>query len=210
MCRIILATHNKNKVNEMRYALKDLNHQIVTLDELGITHDVEEPYETLEENSFEKALDASKYISSGIIVSEDSGFYVEAMGGKPGVYSARYLKCLSEEDRNKAILEQVDAINRCNLKNNRNCYYAGVMTVLHKAEDGMCYSVQVRESCSGQLSYSVRGLHGFAYDSIIIPNGTNKTLAEMIPEEQTNYKHRYKLMKTLKDIISNLGKWGLE
>lgn len=204
MSQIILATHNKNKIKEMRYALKGLNYQVVTLEELGLTHDVDEPFDTLAENSFAKALDASKYISSGIIISEDCGFYVDALGGKPGVYSARYLKCLTEEERNQAILDQVDAINRYKSGNIRGCRYDGVLTVLRKEESVITYKIQYSESCIGTLSYNIRGKHGFAYDSIIIPDGSAKTLAEMIPEEQMNFKHRYKLMKDLKELLKEI------
>lgn len=204
MNMIVLATHNKTKIDEMRYALKGLDYEVITLEELGLTHEVDEPYDDLTRNSFIKAKDASKYISSGIIVSEDTGFFVDAMDFKPGAYAGRYLSCLSQEERNKSIIAQVDAINRYSSKTNRKCSYAGVMTILHMVDGECVFKECVYEVCEGELAYKPRGNGGSAYDSILIPTDSNKTLAEMIPEEKMNYSHRYKLMKHLKHVLKRI------
>lgn len=178
---IIFATNNENKVREIRSAI-DNNIQIITLKEAGIDIEIDEPFNTLEENALEKAKVISS-ISGKDCFSEDTGLFVNALNGEPGVKSARYSGENSTSKKNiEKLLLSLSSENRsayfktiiCYLKNDNAFYFEGI--------------------CKGTIIKNEVGTEGFGYDPIFIPDGSEKTFAQMPLEEKSKFSHRKKAL----------------
>ena len=182
--KFVLATANPGKVREMRELLSGLGVEVVTRKELGIDIEVEETGGTFFENAMLKA----KAIcgASGLpAIADDSGLVVGALGGAPGVYSSSYGG------------EHLDDAGRCDflLKNVENVEQRSakfVCTIVCLFPDGKTISAQ--GECRGKLAASPRGANGFGYDPIFIPDGKDKTMAELLPEEKNAISHRGKAL----------------
>ena len=181
MKTIIFATNNQNKVKEIRSALND-NIQIITLKEAQIEVEIEEPFETLEENALEKARVISS-LSSKDCFSEDSGLFVDFLNGQPGVKSARYSGENATSKTNiEKLLSTLKSENRsaffktviCYLKNNKPFYFEGI--------------------CKGTILKHELGSNGFGYDPVFVPEGSTKTFAQMTLEEKNQFSHRKKAL----------------
>jgi XTP/dITP diphosphohydrolase len=185
MMQFCLATNNKHKVEELQLLLGQ-TFQIITLDTIGCTEEIEETETTLEGNSRLKA----RYISDKYKVStiaDDSGLEVEALNGEPGVYSARYAGEHGNHEKNMAKLLE-------NLKNqtNRTAQFRTSITLIL---DGEVH--QFEGIVKGKIIYEKRGTMGFGYDPIFVPDGFEKTFAEMTTEEKNPISHRGKAIEKL-------------
>lgn len=177
---LIFATNNQHKVDEIKHIIGKKYH-ILSLAEADIVADIPEPYDTLEENASGK----SKFIHDLIgqnCFSEDTGLEVEALNGEPGVKSARY----AGEER--SFSENIEKLLR-NMqgKMNRNAQFKTVISLLLDNEEHLFEGV-----CKGTIIEDMRGGSGFGYDPIFIPNGSDKTFAEMTMDEKNEYSHRRK------------------
>ena len=183
--KIIFATNNKNKVEE----IKHLSHQkfeIFTLQEVGIDIDIPEPHDTLEANATEKSSTIYK-LTNEAVFSEDTGLEVEALGGAPGVKSARY----AGEGRNMQ-----DNIDKLLAElNNKPSRAARFRTVVSLIIGGKEY--QFEGVCKGQITTTQDGTKGFGYDPIFIPDGSNTTFANMDISEKNTFSHRKKAVQQL-------------
>lgn len=178
MRTFIFASNNKHKAEEIKSILHDL-YEIITLKEAGITIDIPEPYHTLEENATEKSTVIFKLTGSDCF-SEDSGLEVSALGGDPGVRSARYAGDPADDDKN--IDKLLSAMN--GIADRRACFRTVISLILHENE----YMFEGR--CDGHITTERRGTNGFGYDPIFVPAGQVKTFAEMTIEEKTSISHR--------------------
>jgi XTP/dITP diphosphohydrolase len=187
---LIFATHNANKVKEIKSILP-AQLQIISLSEANIVEEIEEPFDTLEENSETKA----KFIFSNYsknCFSEDTGLIVPSLNGEPGVKSARYAGEDANAEKNiKKLLH--------NLKDssNRDAYFKTVITL---NIDGQ--QLQFIGICEGTIIDTTIGNEGFGYDPIFVPNGSTKTFAEMNLEEKNKFSHRKKAMAKLIDFLN--------
>lgn len=177
--KICLATNNQHKVEEFISMLQNANFEIVTLKELGCHEDIEETEDTFEGNSMLKA----KFIFEKYGVScmaDDSGLEIDALGGKPGVYSARYAGEYGNHDKNiQKVLDELEKIE------NKQAQFRTVITLII---DGVL--TQVEGIVRGQISSVKKGQNGFGYDPIFIPDGFTKTFAEMTMQEKNPISHR--------------------
>lgn len=176
--KLIFATNNKHKVDELK-AFVGNQFQILSLKEVGIDIDIPEPYETLEENASEKSRTIYK-LTGEPCFSEDTGLEVEALGGEPGVKSARY----AGEGRSFK-----DNINKL-LKNlgqnpNRKARFRAVISLILDGRE-----IQFEGISQGTIIHNERGKEGFGYDPVFIPDGATRTFAEMDLEEKNKYNHR--------------------
>ncbi|UAY52591.1 RdgB/HAM1 family non-canonical purine NTP pyrophosphatase [Ferruginibacter albus] len=190
MEKLIFATNNQNKVNEVRKVLGNL-FDIVTLKEAGIDIDIPEPHNTLEANATEKS--STIYTLTGKnCFSEDTGLEVEALNGEPGVRSARYAgeHAAFEDNVQKLLLNLKDVDNK----------KAQFRTVISLIQNGIEH--QFEGICKGKIIDEKRGTNGFGYDPIFIPAGSEKTFAEMEMEEKNLFSHRKKAMKKLIDFLT--------
>ncbi len=188
--KLIFATNNANKVAEIKAALSS-GLEIVTLKEAGINIEIHEPYETLEENAREKATVINN-ITKENCFSEDTGLEVAALNNEPGVKSARYA---GDEADNKKNIELL-------LKNMKN-----VVDRTAQFKTVICLLIDVNEYfftgiCKGQIIEEQRGKMGFGYDAVFIPDGDDKTFAEMTMEQKNKYSHRKKALVKLTEFLN--------
>ena len=192
MTSLIFATNNINKVVEVRSILQD-QFTIRSLAEAGIDIDIPEPFETLEENALEKARVIHKLTNANCF-AEDTGLEVDALNGEPGVKSARY----AGEERS---FEKNIAKLLANLKDkqNRSAQFKTIISLILDGEEHIFDGI-----CKGIIIASPKGTAGFGYDPVFIPQGSNKTFAEMDLEEKNRYSHRKKAIEKLTQYLKIL------
>lgn len=185
MDTIIFATNNQNKVNEVRSVLEDA-FNIITLKEAGIDIDIPEPHDSLEANAAEKSRTIFE-ITKKNCFSEDTGLEVYVLNGEPGVKSARYA------GDNSSFNENIEKL-LANL-NNKKKRSARFRTVISLILDNREYFFE--GICPGKIISEQRGTNGFGYDPVFVPDGSDKTFAEMTMAEKNRYSHRKKAMEKL-------------
>jgi len=175
--RLLVATKNRGKVREIRKISKDSIEVLSPLD-IGLNLDILENGKTLRQNSFKKALEYFRKTNI-CTIGEDTGLFVEALGGRPGVYSARYSGGGDESNRKK-LLSELEG------KNNRKAYFETVITLVINENWHEFFEGRV----SGKITEKELGDKGFGYDPIFLPVGSNKTFAEMSEEAKNSISHR--------------------
>ena len=185
MMTLIFATNNQHKVDEMRSVLKD-RFNIFSLKEAGLDIDIPEPHETLEANASEKSGTIHKLTGKDCF-SEDTGLEVDELNGEPGVKSARYAGDGRRFDDN------IDKL-LFNLKDisNRKAQFRTVLSLILENEEYLFEGI-----CRGSITTTRSGVKGFGYDPVFIPDGSEKTFAEMNMEEKNKFSHRKKAMEKL-------------
>lgn len=185
MKEYIIATNNKHKVEEISQALGD-TIKLVTLRELGCREEIPETSDTLKGNAQQKA----QYIYNKFgkdCFADDTGLEVDALDGRPGVYSARYAgEGCSFDDNVDKLLEEMDG------KTNRKARFRTVICLI---EDGKEYFFEGK--CEGAILTERYGRGGFGYDPIFIPNGYGESFAEMSLEDKNEISHRGLAVKKL-------------
>jgi len=185
--KIILATHNKNKVVEMQKILAEVFESVtvMTATEAGFCDDIEENGTTFEENALIKARAVHKdgYVS----VADDSGLCVNALGGAPGIYSARYAGEPKSDASNNALL-----LNNLSDKDDRSAYFvSAIACVLPSGEE-----FTVRGVANGVILREQKGEAGFGYDPLFFFPPLNKTFAELTTDEKNAVSHRGNALRT--------------
>jgi XTP/dITP diphosphohydrolase len=183
--KLIFASNNQHKVDEIRSVLGK-NFEIVPLKEAGINMDIPEPHETLEANASEKSKVIYQLLKTNCF-SEDTGLEVEALNGEPGVKSARYAGEEKSFDKN---IEKLLA----NLKNkpSRKARFRTVISLIINGREHLFEGM-----AEGTILTERKGSLGFGYDSVFVPNGANKTFAEMDLAEKNLFSHRRKAVEKL-------------
>ncbi len=190
MNNIIFATNNQNKVEEVRAVLGKL-FNIVTLKEAGIDIDIPEPFDTLEANATQKSKTIFD-ITRQNCFSEDTGLEVAALNGKPGVKSARYA------GEGRSFDDNIDKLlGRLQQANSR---LARFRTVISLILDGKEYFFE--GICPGKIIMERKGNNGFGYDPVFVPDGSDKTFAEMDMAQKNKFSHRKKAMEKLIGFLS--------
>lgn len=177
---LIFATNNRHKVEEMQAAVGQA-FKMVSLKEAGIDIDIPEPHETLRENASEKSW--TIYTLSGThCFSEDTGLEVDALNGEPGVKSARY----ASEDR--VFKNNIDKLlSKLGEQEDRRARFRTVISLIIDGKEYFFEGI-----CEGRIGKLPSGLEGFGYDPVFIPDGAEKTFAEMTLKEKELYSHRKK------------------
>lgn len=190
--KLIFATNNQHKVDEIRSVVGN-NLDIITLKEAGIDIDIPEPYNTLEENATSKSKVIFEMTGTSCF-SEDTGLEVTALGGEPGVKSARYAGDNRSFDAN---IEKL--LSNLVGKDDRSARFRTVISLLIDGRE-----TQFEGICNGQIIEEKRGLQGFGYDPVFIPAGSVKTFAEMDINEKNQYSHRKKATQKLVAFLNSL------
>jgi len=185
--KILFASNNAGKIREIREIFGN-DFEIVTLREAGIVSDPEETGTTFAENAYIKAESGMK-LSGLPCMADDSGLCVEALGGAPGVYSARFAGEPCDNDRNNALL-----LEKLKGKDNRRAKY--VCSICLVFPDGK--TVTSEGECSGEIIDEYRGTNGFGYDPLFFVPELNKTFAEATPDEKNARSHRARALKELR------------
>ncbi|MDO4892421.1 MAG: RdgB/HAM1 family non-canonical purine NTP pyrophosphatase [Eubacteriales bacterium] len=187
--KFIIATNNKKKLVEMERILKPLGIEAVSAKDAGVVLDeVDETGTTFGENAFLKANAA--YIKTGMpAVADDSGICVDALGGRPGIFSARYSPedCVTDEDRTAKILEELQGVP----DEKRGAHYTCAICCI--LPDGS--KIEIEETCEGKIGYEFIGDGGFGYDPIFYFG--DKTFAQISGEDKDKVSHRGKALRKL-------------
>ena len=182
--KIVLASRNKKKIGELQTLLSQYIEgiEIVSLDDVGICGEIEEDGETFEENALIKARVAA---GSGYIgVGDDSGLEVDALGGAPGVYSARYAGEHGDDEANNDLL-----LKNLEGKADRSArFVCCIACVFPERYD--CEPIVVRGYVEGEILKERHGAGGFGYDPLFYFPKFNKTLADVTAEEKNKVSHR--------------------
>jgi len=197
MSILLIATNNQGKLNEIQALLMDLGLELVTPAKLGIDLQVEESGKTYIENASRKG---SAYASaSGLLtMADDSGLEVDALGGLPGIYSARFSPepGATDADRRAYLLKKLQDLPRPWTSRFR-CLIALVTPVgeVHTSEG----------VCNGEIIPQERGQNGFGYDPIFLLPDLGRTMAELSMEEKNQLSHRARAIQAARPILAYLG-----
>jgi XTP/dITP diphosphohydrolase len=195
--RLIFASNNQHKIEELKAFCKNVI-DIVSLKDAGIDIDIPEPHDTLEENASEKSWTIYK-LKNQDCFSEDTGLEIEALNGEPGVKSARYA---GDSRSFKDNIEKV--LNKLSSNPNKKARFRAVISLIIDGKETLFEGI-----CSGKIIEVPTGIEGFGYDPIFIPDGSDRTFAEMSIEEKNQFNHRTKaaakLVAYLQTMKSNTG-----
>ena len=182
--KIVFASGNKHKIEEFEAIIKRYipSIEVVSMKEAGIFDDIVEDGLTFEENAMIKARAVSKYGYIG--VADDSGLSVDALGGAPGIYSARYAgEHGNDKNNNIKLLE-----NMRNVENRRAAFVCAIACAFPNGEEHSDFCV--RGECPGIITYEERGEGGFGYDPLFFVEKFQRTYAELTPDEKNEISHR--------------------
>lgn len=198
--KLVMATHNKGKVQELRKLLENFPVEIYTLEDFPDLPEIEETGATFLANALRKAKLAAEF-THYISLADDSGLEVEALGGQPGVHSARFAG-VSCNDRNNnlkllKLLQKTPAIQR-------TARFRSVIALV--TPDGLTYSAE--GCCAGVILEELRGTGGFGYDPLFYLPKFGKTMAELTMEEKNLVSHRGKALKAIAPLLRELLKNG--
>jgi XTP/dITP diphosphohydrolase len=182
MKKLVIATHNRNKFKEMKEALAGVGWEVVPAFEFPGVPDVVEDGATLEENSLKKATVISQF--TGLpAMADDTGLFVEALDGQPGIYAARFAgETCTYEDNVRKLLEMMKAIPG----DKRMAHFRTVITLIGPGIEPCLVVGEVR----GVITPEARGKDGFGYDPVFLPVGESRVFAEMSLEEKNRISHR--------------------
>ena len=186
---LIFATHNQHKTEEA-CEIAESFIQIKNLKDIGCFEEIPETADTLPGNALQKA----RYVQEHFHVNcfaDDTGLEVEALDGRPGVYSARYAgeHCSYQDNVDKLLREMKGKTNR------KACFKTVIALIL----DGKEYLFEGR--VDGQIIEDQRGMSGFGYDPVFLPDGFDRTFAEMSDEEKNSISHRGRAIRQMMDFL---------
>lgn len=192
--KIVAATQNKHKIDEIQAITKEFGMEVISRGEAGVPDiEIVEDGITFEENSEKKAKEIME-LCGAITIADDSGLMVDALDGAPGVYSARFAgeegNDLKNNEKLLALLAEVEP-------DKRTARFVSVITMVYP--DGS--KVVARGECEGHIIYEAKGSNGFGYDPLFVPLGFEKTFAELTGEEKNQISHRAIALKNLRKML---------
>lgn len=194
---LVLATRNAGKTAEIRDLLKAFPVRICNLDDFGPIPEIEEDGATFDENAYKKAHFAARVLGLPAL-ADDSGLVVEALGGAPGVYSARYAgENASDADRCAKLLQEMEG------RNQREAAFECVISIAVPEGPALTYEGR----CEGRITPQPRGANGFGYDPVFFYPPSNKTFAEMTMAEKSSVSHRGRALHELQTEFDKVLIW---
>lgn len=194
---LVLATTNQNKVKEFRQFISKFPVEVKSLADFGPLPDVIEDGQTFDENAYKKALHYAKVLGIPAI-ADDSGLVVEALGGAPGVYSARYAGENATDQENCEKL-----LNELGSETNRSAQFVCVLSIAVPSGPALTYE----GTCDGTILTEKRGTSGFGYDPLFYYDPLKKSFAELSMEEKNKVSHRGKVLAELSSEFDKVMKW---
>lgn len=197
MKQLIIATKNKGKAEEFKIMFAKYGINAISLLELGEDiPDIEETGSTFEENAALKSEGIMKLLNIPVM-ADDSGLMIDALDGRPGIFSARYAGEPKDDQANIVkVLKELENVQ----DPNRTARFVCVLSVSIPGQP----TLFKKGSCEGKIALAERGSHGFGYDPIFIPEGYEQTMAELEPNIKNKISHRYHAMVQLEKWIQNL------
>ena len=192
--QLVLGTHNRDKGDEFKALLSDLDVEILTLDQFPHIGEIMEDSETLEGNAQKKSEEVFRMTRLPTL-ADDSGLEVHYLNGEPGVYSSRYAGAMATyQDNRKKLLSNLRGVP----PRRRAARFRCVLSFI--APGNLRFLAE--GICNGVILESPRGTNGFGYDPLFLPGGYSKTLAEMTPSEKNILSHRAKAVETIKPLMA--------
>lgn len=196
--KILIGTNNAKKLKEIKEILADGEIDVLSMAEAGLDVEIEENGLTFAENALIKARELNK-ISGLPTLADDSGLVVEALGGAPGVFSARYsgVEGAGKDNANiDKLLKELSSHTE-----NRIAYFACAIAFIDA--NGNEHSVEGR--CHGSIGFARKGTNGFGYDPVFLVDGFDgKTMAELTPEIKNRISHRGIALKKIKKVLEQI------
>ncbi len=194
---LVLATHNQGKIAEFKKLLSDFDIEIKSLEDFGPIPPVAEDGKTFEENAYKKAHATARMLGFPVL-ADDSGLQVEALGGLPGVRSARYAgEKATDQENNLKLLEDMKKVT------NRKAFFKCVISIAVPGGPALTYE----QACEGKITHEMKGDQGFGYDPIFYYPPLKKTFAQMSLEEKNRISHRGKAAAQLRDEFDKVLLW---
>jgi len=194
-----VATTNPGKFAEVQAFLAKLPLQITSLKNLTNPPEMVENGRTFEENALKKARTMAEY-SSLLTLADDSGLEVDALGGEPGIYSARYAGAEGDDERNnQKLLGELTGVG----EEQRTARFVCALALCAPQSQGMKEWV-VRQTCEGRIAFAPSGSHGFGYDPLFFYPPFGKTLGEIERDVKATVSHRGKALMKLAEVLATL------
>ena len=190
--KIIAATHNMGKIKEIQEILGTIGFEVLSQNDIGITVEPEENGTTFAENAMIKAR-AVAGLCDFAVIADDSGLCVDALGGAPGVYSARYAgEDATDADKIKKLLSELSEEENRSAK-----FVSSIACILPDGEEIITHGEVL-----GSITYEVHGEGGFGYDPVFFSDELGKTFGEATADEKNKVSHRSRALKALFDILT--------
>lgn len=195
--KIVISTNNKNKLREIKRILEDLPIEVLSKKDIGLEDfDVIEDGDTLEKNSVKKA-EALKTKTEYMVMADDSGLFVDSLNGEPGVHSARYAGVDGDDlANNKKLLKT--------MKNTpleeRSAHFKAVIALITENDK----IITVSGKCNGHIAFEPQGDNDFGYDPLFIPDGYEKSFAQLDGKVKNKISHRAKALEGIKKELKEL------
>jgi len=195
--QLVLATRNEGKISEFRELLSPFDVDLKSLLDFGPLPPIEEDGQTFEDNAYKKAHFTAKVLGTPAL-ADDSGLVVEALGGAPGIYSARYAgNGATDEDNYRKLLHEMKDIR------NRKAFFQAVLIIAVPRGPALTYIGK----CEGEILREPAGKNGFGYDSVFYYPPLKKSFAQMSMEEKNRVSHRGKAMAQLRGEFNKVMIW---
>lgn len=191
---IVLATKNKNKLTELQATLQGMRVEVRSAFDFAHLEEVDEDQLTLEGNALKKALYTAEMTGLPCL-SDDTGLEVDALDGKPGVFSARYAGESASYSEN--VQKLIGELSRSGQKSPFTARFRTVLAFVHNGVQHTFHGV-----CEGQIILTPRGDKGFGYDPVFVPEGYSETFAELDPELKNSISHRGKAMQLFREWLT--------
>lgn len=194
MSRIIFATGNKGKMNEIRMILADTGLEIVSMKDAGIELDIVEDGTTFEENARIKARAVAAAAPDDIVVADDSGLEIDYLNKEPGIYSARYMgEDTSYDVKNQNLIDRLEGVP----KEQRTARFVCAMAAVFPNGE----TITAKGTIEGYIGWEPAGENGFGYDPIFYVDEYGCSTAELSPEAKNEISHRGKALRAIRDEV---------
>ena len=194
MSRIIFATGNKGKMNEIRMILADTGLEIVSMKDAGIELDIVEDGTTFEENARIKARAVAAAAPDDIVVADDSGLEIDYLNKEPGIYSARYMgEDTSYDVKNQNLIDRLEGVP----KEQRTARFVCAMAAVFPNGE----TITAKGTIEGYIGWEPAGENGFGYDPIFYVDEYGCSTAELSPEAKNEISHRGKAPRSIRDEV---------
>lgn len=198
--KLVIASNNAHKVREIRQILTPWYQDVLTMKDAGLSLDVAEDGQTFEENSLKKAQAVFDALGGKCaVLADDSGLSVDALGGAPGVLSARYAVEHDDAANNEKLLKEMQNVP----DNERGARFVCVVTLIQPGKEPLV----LRGECEGMIARSLSGQNGFGYDPLFYVPALGKTFSELSDEEKNAVSHRGNALALLRSALESESKW---
>lgn len=189
MKNVIIATKNSGKAKEFKKMFEPYKIEVKTLLDFPDFEDIEETGQTFEENAIIKAEAVSKQLNQ-MVIADDSGLIIDALNGRPGVFSARYAGVNKDDEaNNEKVLSELMGLDQ----KDRSARFYCALAFANPGQE----TITVHGTCEGSILFERKGTNGFGYDPIFQVSELDKSMAEITPDDKNRISHRAKALKEL-------------